>query len=79
MSTSDALKEELLATDVEFRKLHDEHQACERRLAELAQMSLLSQQDEFEEKRIKRHKLTLKDRMAAMIRERELEGAAVSA
>ena len=77
MSTSDVLRDELLATDAEYRKLHDEHQACERRLAELAQKSLLSQQDEFEEKRIKRHKLTLKDQMAAMLREHE--HAAVSA
>lgn len=77
MSTGDALKEELLATDEEFRRLHDEHQECERRLTELVQKSLLSQQDEIEEKKLKRHKLSLKDRMAALLREREPMHAAV--
>lgn len=77
MSTGDALKEELLTTDEEFRRLHQEHQECERRLNELVQKSLLSQQDEIEEKKLKRHKLTLKDRMAALIREHEPAHVAV--
>jgi uncharacterized protein YdcH (DUF465 family) len=72
MSTSNALKEELLATDEEFRRLDAEHRACEHRLTELAAKSLLSQDDEAEEKQIKRHKLTLKDRMAQLLREHEL-------
>lgn len=72
MSTIDALKEELLAMDEEFRQLDAEHHSCERRLAELATKSLPSQEDETEEKQIKRHKLTLKDRMAAMLREHEM-------
>lgn len=72
MSTSDMLKAELLATDEEFRRLDAEHQACEQRLAELAVKSLLSQDDESEEKQIKRHKLTLKDRMAALLRDHEM-------
>ncbi len=77
MSTRDALKEDLLATDEEFRRLHTEHQECERRLDELVQKSLLSQQDEIEEKRLKLHKLSLKDRMAEMLREHELAHVAV--
>ena len=77
MSTRDALKEDLLATDEEFRRLHAEHQDCERRLSELAQKSLLSQQDEIEEKKLKRHKLSLKDRMAELMREHELARVAV--
>jgi hypothetical protein len=62
------LKEELIATDGEFRRLYDEHQDYERRLDELNHRSLLSQEDEIEEKRIKLHKLTLKDRMEAILR-----------
>jgi uncharacterized protein YdcH (DUF465 family) len=77
MSTSDALKEEMLATDDEFRRLHAEHGQCEQRLAELATKSLLSQDDESEEKQIKRHKLTLKDRMAALMRAHEMARVAV--
>ena len=67
----DALVRELLETDAEFRRLHDEHQQCEGRLEELRIKSLLSQEDEIEEKRIKVHKLALKDRMEFMVREHE--------
>ncbi len=65
----DALVRELLETEPEFRQLHDEHQACERRLEELHHKSLLSQDDEIEEKRIKVHKLALKDRMEMLVRQ----------
>jgi uncharacterized protein YdcH (DUF465 family) len=68
MPIRDEIKEELIATDDEFRRLHEEHQACERRLAEINQKSLLSQDDEIEEKRIKLHKLNLKDHMEAILR-----------
>jgi uncharacterized protein YdcH (DUF465 family) len=68
MPIRDEIKEELIATDEEFRRLYEEHQSCERRLAELNQKSLLSQDDETEEKRIKLHKLNLKDRMESIVR-----------
>jgi uncharacterized protein YdcH (DUF465 family) len=62
------LREELVASDEEYRRLYQEHQEYERRLDELNHRSLLSQDDEIEEKRIKLHKLTLKDRMEAIVR-----------
>jgi uncharacterized protein YdcH (DUF465 family) len=65
---TDELKEELIKTDEEYRRLHDEHQACKDRLHEINQKSLLSQDDEIEEKKIKLHKLTLKDRMEEILR-----------
>lgn len=68
MHTRDDLREELLQTDQEFRRLHEEHQEYERRLAELYHKSMLSQDDEIEEKRIKLHKLALKDRMESILR-----------
>lgn len=68
MPTRDELKEELIQTDGEFRRLYDEHQEYERRLHDLQQKSLLSQDDEAEEKRIKLHKLMLKDQMEAILR-----------
>jgi uncharacterized protein YdcH (DUF465 family) len=68
MSQYDDLKAELIATDDEFRRLYEEHQASERRLEEIKQKSLLSQEDEAEEKRIKLHKLMLKDRMEGILR-----------
>jgi uncharacterized protein YdcH (DUF465 family) len=68
MSNRDDLKTELIQTDEQFRQLYEEHSECERRLADLNQKSLLSQEDEDEEKRIKRHKLTLKDQMEELLR-----------
>jgi uncharacterized protein len=68
MSQYDDLKAELIETDDEFRRLYEEHQASERRLEEINQKSLLSQDDEAEEKRIKLHKLVLKDRMEKILR-----------
>lgn len=67
------LREELLASDDEYRRLHDEHQEYERRLEDLHQKTLLSQDDEIEEKRIKLHKLALKDRMELLLRQRAEE------
>jgi uncharacterized protein YdcH (DUF465 family) len=64
----DELKEELLHTDDEYRRLYEEHKDCERRLAEINTKTLLAQDDEIEEKKIKLHKLTLKDRMESILR-----------
>ena len=63
-----ALVREMMTSDEDFQKLHDEHQQCEARLEELNHQSLLSQADEIEEKRIKLHKLALKDRMEHLLR-----------
>jgi uncharacterized protein len=73
VSNLDDLKEDLLQTDDEYRRLYDEHQEYERRLEQLNQSSLLSQDDELEAKRIKLHKLVLKDRMHAILRTRSEE------
>lgn len=67
-STDDALRIELLASDEEYRQLHDEHQYFERRLEELHLKSSLSEEDELEAKSIKRQKLWLKDRMEVIVR-----------
>lgn len=67
--------DEPLTSDEEFRRLHEEHQECERRLETLQAQSLLAEEDELEAKRLKRHKLTLKDRMAEIERERAAAGA----
>jgi uncharacterized protein len=68
MSDRDELKRELIATDEEFRRLYEEHQRSERRLEEIQQKSLPSQDDEIEGKKIKLHKLVLKDRMEELLR-----------
>ncbi len=64
----DPVKQELVENNEEFRALYEEHQGCERRLEELRLKSLLSEEDELEEKKIKRQKLALKDRMEIILR-----------
>jgi uncharacterized protein YdcH (DUF465 family) len=69
MPNLDAVRQDLLRTNEDFRRLHEEHQECEERLTYLVHKSLPSQEDEAEEKRLKIHKLALKDRMEALVRE----------
>lgn len=69
----DEIREDLIAHDDEFRRLFEDHQHSEQRLAQIHQKSLLSQDDEVEEKRIKLHKLALKDRMELIVRQRSVE------
>lgn len=64
----DPLKQELIETSEEFRALHEKHQEFERRLESLQGKSLPSEEDEQEEKLIKRQKLLLKDRMELLLR-----------
>jgi uncharacterized protein YdcH (DUF465 family) len=70
MPDLDDLKRDLLRTHETFRSLYDEHQECEARLAQLTHNALPSPEDEVEEKRLKIHKLALKDRMEDILRER---------
>jgi uncharacterized protein YdcH (DUF465 family) len=67
-NSDDGLRKELLETDEEYRRLHEEHQNYERRLDEIRHKSLLSPEDEYEAKQIKLHKLGLKDRMEMILR-----------
>lgn len=69
MSQYDDLKAELIKTDDEFRRLYEEHQEYEKRLESINQKQLLSQEDEVEEKKIKLHKLVLKDHMEQILRQ----------
>ena len=73
--SDDAVKEELLAQGGEFRKLYDEHQACESQLEEIIGRPFLSPTAHSEAKRIKLHKLALKDRMESIIRSHAMQAA----
>ncbi|HVR30771.1 MAG TPA: YdcH family protein [Thermoanaerobaculia bacterium] len=78
MQKHDEVREELIHSDDEFRRLYEEHQDRERRLDELVRCHSTSAQDEIELKALKIQKLHLKDRMEEMIRSR-LDGGRVSA
>jgi uncharacterized protein YdcH (DUF465 family) len=60
--------EDVSELNAEYRRLLEEHQDHERRLEALAVKSRLSEDEEFEEKRLKKEKLLLKDRMEAIVR-----------
>jgi uncharacterized protein len=61
------IKEHLLIANSDFRRLHEEHQRHEARLAELAAKPFLSQDEMIQERELKKLKLALKDKMALMI------------
>jgi uncharacterized protein YdcH (DUF465 family) len=64
-----ALKELMLRENADFRRLHKEHQACEKRLEDLQGKSFLTEEEKLEERELKKRKLALKDRMYLMMTE----------
>jgi len=75
MTHVDPVKEHLIESDDSYRRLYQEHQEYKERLSAIRQKSLMSQEDEIEMKRIKLHKLSLKDQMEAIRRRHLLEHA----
>ena len=59
----------LLDESDEFRGLAQEHAGFESRLEELTSKQLPSEQERIEEIQIKKHKLIIKDQMAALMRD----------
>jgi uncharacterized protein YdcH (DUF465 family) len=59
------IREQLLASSDEFRKLADEHQNYSQRIESLANKKYLSEEEKIEEIRLKKLKLRLKDEMEA--------------
>jgi uncharacterized protein YdcH (DUF465 family) len=57
------VREQLLASSDEFRKLADEHSNYSQRLESLTQKKFLSEEEKVEEIRLKKLKLRLKDEM----------------
>jgi uncharacterized protein len=57
------VREQLLASSDEFRKLADEHSNYAQRLDSLSSKKYLSEEDKLEEIRLKKLKLRLKDEM----------------
>lgn len=75
MANLDPTREELLKNDDTFRGLFQEHQEYKEKLQSIRTKSLLDENDEAEIKRIKLHKLSLKDQMEAIVREHEEKAA----
>ncbi len=67
MSSALDIKEHLLQSSDEFRKLAKEHSAYDEKLSLLLNRSFLSEQEKLEEVTLKKLKLRAKDRMQQMI------------
>jgi uncharacterized protein YdcH (DUF465 family) len=78
MSNRTADVQQLLTDqDPQFRSLSEEHRRCESRLIELTNKNEISEQEEIEEKTLKKRKLHLKDQMAERMRDYETSNALV--
>jgi uncharacterized protein YdcH (DUF465 family) len=64
-----ALKELMLRENADFRRLHEEHQACEKRLKDLQNKGFLAEEEKLEERELKKRKLAVKDKMYLMMAE----------
>ncbi len=67
MSSALDIREHLLQSSDEFRKLAKEHSAYEDKLSLLLNRSFLSEEEKIEEVTLKKLKLRAKDRMQEMI------------
>ena len=67
MSKADTLKEELIASNPEFRELAREHGRYEQRLSELSALTYPSDEEQLEEATLKKKKLALKDQMHSIM------------
>jgi uncharacterized protein YdcH (DUF465 family) len=62
------VREQLLASSDDFRKLADEHRNYSQRLESLSSKKYLSEEEKIEEIRLKKLKLRLKDEMESYSR-----------
>jgi len=60
------VRDQLLASNDEFRRLADEHSQYSQRLESLVQKKYLSEDEKLEEVRLKKLKLRLKDQMESL-------------
>ena len=71
MSKADSLKEELMASNPEFREMAREHGRYEQRLTELSALAYPSDEEQVEEVTLKKKKLALKDQMYSLMLQAE--------
>ena len=67
MNTQEELKAHLMASNGEFRRMAEEHASYHAQLEALEAKAHFTPEDEEEEHRLKKLKLSLKDRMTQMM------------
>jgi len=65
----DAVSELLVRENEEYRRLFEKHRGCDLRLEKLNARHILTDEEKIEAITLKKHKLALKDRMAAIARD----------
>ncbi len=68
MTSSQELRDQMAEHDPEYRRLLEEHRKRVKRLEELTRKGWLTNEEEQEEKKLKKEKLQLKDQMEARVR-----------
>jgi uncharacterized protein YdcH (DUF465 family) len=69
MSTpTEAIREQLMAGNQEYKRLHDEHARYATQLDHLAMKTYLTEQEQMEEVRLKKLKLRAKDQMETLVK-----------
>ena len=67
MMKEEEIKEHLISSSADFRRLAEEHHQHEAKLQELLSHAHLTEQDRLEEVTLKKKKLQLKDQMSIMV------------
>jgi uncharacterized protein YdcH (DUF465 family) len=67
MERNEELKAHLIASNEEFRRLASQHSEFARKLDDLESLRHLTEEQQFEETRLKKLKLRLKDQMEAIL------------
>lgn len=66
-STTEAVREQLMANNSDFQRLREEHLRYAERLNQLSGKNHLSEQEQLEEVQLKKKKLRVKDEMERMV------------
>jgi len=69
LSETEALKQQLLASNTRFAELAREHKSYDERLTQLAALHYPSADEQMEEATLKKKKLYLKDQMETILRQ----------
>jgi uncharacterized protein YdcH (DUF465 family) len=67
------LQEKLLRDNAEYRRLAEEHQSYDQQLEDLASKHFLSEEEQIQERLLKKKKLLLKDQMYIMMQKIKIE------
>jgi uncharacterized protein YdcH (DUF465 family) len=71
------LREQLLRDNADYRRLAEEHQSYDVQLESLSSKHYLSEEEQLQEKMLKKKKLLLKDQMYSMVQKirKEMEAS----